>query len=237
TLSLDGKYSDYNITYDSGTQAYTLIRNSTNQTNVVTGVENFQFTDIDLTSTVLASLIGPEVSGQMISGSAGADVLTVNSNITNSTSNNLFAGAGDDIVYAEGSTNVINPGSGNDTIHVMAGNAQRILSSTGNDTIKVYSGSTNANLSGGDGDDLFEIFAGADNTQISGGNNNDTIQISGNSTNNLVSGGAGVDTVRFEGKASDYTTSLNGSTIVYSKGGQVVATFLDTIENVTFTEL
>jgi Ca2+-binding RTX toxin-like protein len=238
TLSLDGKYSDYNITYDSGTQAYTLIRNSTNQTNVVTGVENFQFKDIDLTSTVLASLIGPEVSGQMISGGTpGADVITVNSNINNSTSNNLFAGGGDDIVYAEGSTNVIDTGSGNDTIHVMAGNDQRTFSSIGNDTTKVYSGATNARLSGGDGDDLFEIFAGADNTRILGGNDNDTIQISGNSTNNLVTGGAGVDTVRFEGKASDYTTSLDGSNLVYSKGGQVVATFLDTIENVKFTEL
>jgi hypothetical protein len=187
--------------------------------------------------TVLASLTGPEVSGQTISGTPGADVLKLKSNISNITSNNIFSGAEDDIVYMEGSTNRADTGSGNDTIHVMAGNDQRTFSGSGNDTTKVYNGSNNARLSGGDGDDFFEIFAGADNTRILGGNDNDTIQISGNSTNNLVTGGAGVDTVRFEGKASDYTTSLDGSNnLVYSKGGQVVATFLDTIDNVEFFE-
>jgi hypothetical protein len=187
--------------------------------------------------TVLASLTGPEVSGQTISGTPGADVLKLKSNTSNITSNNIFSGAGDDIVYMEGSANRADTGSGNDTIHVMAGNDQRTFSGSGNDTTKVYNGSNNARLSGGDGDDFFEIFAGADNTRILGGNDNDTIQISGNSTNNLVTGGAGVDTVRFEGKASDYTTSLDGSNnLVYSKGGQVVATFLDTIDNVEFFE-
>jgi Ca2+-binding RTX toxin-like protein len=234
-LNLGGNYSDYTITYDSGTQAYTLTR--AGETQVVTEVENFKFKDIDLTSTVLAGLIGPEVSGQTISGTEAADVITFNSNINNSTSNNLYTGSGDDIVYTEGRKNNIFTGSGNDTIYVMAGNDQVISGGSGNDVTKVYSGSTNARLDGSTGDDLFEIFAGADNTRILGGNDNDTIQISGNSTNNFVSGGAGVDTVRFEGKSSDYTTSINGSgQRVYSKGGQVVATIMD-IDNVEFTEL
>jgi Ca2+-binding RTX toxin-like protein len=235
-LNLGSNYSDYSITYDSGTQAYTLTR--AGETQVVTEVENFKFKDIDLTSTVLAGLIGPEVSGQKIYATAEADVITFNSNINNSTSNELWTGSGDDIVYTEGSKNYIFTGSGNDTIYVMTGDNQ-ILGGSGNDVMKVYSGSTNARIDGSDGDDLFEIFAGADKTSILGGRGNDTIQISGNSTNNIVNAGDGVDTVRFEGKASDYTTSINGSgRRVYSKGGQVVATIMDMfIENVEFTEL
>jgi Ca2+-binding RTX toxin-like protein len=163
-LNLGGNYSDYTITYDSGTQAYTLTR--AGETQVVTEVENFKFKDIDLTSTVLAGLIGPEVSGQTISGTEAADVITFNSNINNSTSNNLYTGSGDDIVYTEGRKNNIFTGSGNDTIYVMAGNDQVISGGSGNDVTKVYSGSTNARLDGSTGNDLFEIFAGADNTRF-----------------------------------------------------------------------
>ncbi|MFM7458726.1 MAG: hypothetical protein ACKO3R_08730, partial [bacterium] len=45
TLSLSGKYEDYTISYDSGTQTYTLINGGIGETQTVTGVENFQFTD------------------------------------------------------------------------------------------------------------------------------------------------------------------------------------------------
>ncbi|MEB3315771.1 MAG: calcium-binding protein, partial [Candidatus Melainabacteria bacterium] len=45
TLSLSGAYGDYTINYDSGTQTYTLTNSSIGETQVVTGVENFQFAD------------------------------------------------------------------------------------------------------------------------------------------------------------------------------------------------
>ena len=43
TLNLSGAYEDYTISYDSGTQTYTLTNTGIGETQVVTGVENFNF--------------------------------------------------------------------------------------------------------------------------------------------------------------------------------------------------
>ena len=98
---------------------------------------------------------------------------------------------------------------------------------------KDLKGDDNTIMLGG-GDDT--VYVKGSNNNITSGSDNDTITIHANSNDTLVSGGAGTNTVRFEGTAGDYSTSYDGSgNLVYSKGGQVVATLIkNTVQNIKF---
>jgi hypothetical protein len=115
-------------------------------------------------TTVPVIVPAPVVSGNVISGTARADLIDANHGI-----GGRFATAGTDTINGAGGNDTIGGGGGNDVLNGMAGN-DRLIGGPGNDLI-----------SGGPGNDTFVFRAGFDNDQIADFNvgtiaNHDTIE-------------------------------------------------------------
>jgi len=103
----------------------------------------------------------------------------------------LDGGAGDNIVYGDGSAQYIVLGEGDD----------KLCGGSGNDTVGSEGG--NDFICGEDGND--SLFGGEGDDTLVGAGGNDTID-----------GGAGDDTVRFSGNYDDYTISYDPETDTYT---------------------
>ena len=112
------------------------------------------------------------------------------SNVVNAGSGNdtIATGAGNDNIGGGNGNDTIGGGSGNDTIAGGAGN-DNIGGGDGNDTIG--GGSGNDTIGGGVGNDI--IGGGAGNDNIGGGAGNDNI--GGSVGNDTIAGGAGTDQI------------------------------------------
>jgi Ca2+-binding RTX toxin-like protein len=148
-----GYRANYDITYDSVSQHYTLKERYTGTiTNIddVVNVENFQFADGTLTA---ANLHATVVNGGFIF-TQGAD--------------NWSGTAGNDSVFALGGNDTLHAGFGNDYVNGGAGN-DWIDGGAGNDL-----------LQGGDGDDTLIGCAG--NDTLDGAAGEDTVIYMGNAS-------------------------------------------------------
>lgn len=110
---------------------------------------------------------------------------------------NLYTGAGNDLLSGNGASNYLRAGAGNDTAYGGGGN-DTIEGEDGDDAI--FGGALNDDLFGGNGNDL--IGGGSGNDQINGGLGNDTIWgsggddfIFGNEDDDLIGAGTGKDVV------------------------------------------
>ena len=105
----------------------------------------------------------------------------------------VFTGAGNDEIYSPAAgalagNNIIDAGSGNDTIFLA--NGDRAFGSDGNDTF-FGDKASNFRASGGAGNDIFFLGNGS-NGRALGGDGNDTFEI-GLGGGHTLSGGAGAD--------------------------------------------
>jgi glycerophosphoryl diester phosphodiesterase len=103
----------------------------------------------------------------------------------------VFTGAGEDeidIADVNGHSNVIFAGSGNDTVYANARDV--ITGGTGNDTLRATTLDNNR-LEGGVGNDTF--FVGTTGNRVLGGKGDDLINVLGGAGTNHLNGGAGSD--------------------------------------------
>lgn len=146
-------------------------------------------------------------------------------------------GAGDNIVYADGSAQNIVLGTGNDELHGGAGN-DYIGSLDGNDTL--YGDAGDDTLSGGTGNDSLYGGTGDDILELDQIIANRTASRAGDDT---IDGGAGYDTVHFSGNLADYTIHATGSnastsifTITHKAGGPDGSDTVTTVESFAFLD-
>ena len=151
------------------------------------------------------------------SGSAGRDV--------------VFAGAGDDTVFAFGESAEISGGEGNDQISILTSGGSSANGGQGNDGIS--GGDGNDNLRGGKGDDGLGGGAGNDtlhgdlgDDRLFGNEGNDVVR--GGEGNDTLSGGGGIDSL-FGGQGNDLITLLSDRGEVTATGGKGVDTFAITL--------
>ncbi|MDX8392655.1 MAG: tandem-95 repeat protein [Mariprofundaceae bacterium] len=129
-------------------------------------------------------------SGEIVSGTAGRDLLLGNNG--NTVINGL---AGADVVFASIGNDVIDGGAGNDAVYAGAGN-DVTMAGSGDDV--VFSGAGNDLAFGEDGHDA--LFGEAGNDVMFGGAGNDLL--SGDDGNDLLSGDSGNDQI-FAGTGND----------------------------------
>lgn len=145
---------------------------------------------------------GAAISGEQLFGGAGSDVITGGSG-----SDTIYFGSGNDTVYG---------GAGNDVIDDVGGGSENganyIDAGTGNDTI--WAGNGNDTLIGGAGDDFIAGDSGDDNAV--GGDGNDTLQ--GDAGNDTQFGDAGHDRL-FGGLGDDQSYGGIGNDYVDEGAG------------------
>ncbi len=165
-----------------------------------------------------------------IDGGAGDDNVSITGAVTNQT---VLGGDGNDVITvfnATGSLNLIDGGTGNDSI-IGGDAADSVIGSLGNDSIFAGNGNDtvdggagddvlsdfggNDSISGGDGDDSLlgasgddSLFGGADNDSLYGGDNADLLQ--GDAGNDVLDGGAGTDNM-FGGVGDDSFSGGDGN--------------------------
>jgi Ca2+-binding RTX toxin-like protein len=131
TVVLNGRRGDYTITYDAGSQTFSL--DKFGLVGHVAGVETLQFSDGALS---VASLIAGDNKDNSLTGTAGADDLSRAGG-----NDAVFGLGGDDRLAGDTGDDTLNGGSGNDTI----------LGAEGNDTL--LGGAGVNTLNGGAGQD------------------------------------------------------------------------------------
>jgi Ca2+-binding RTX toxin-like protein len=172
-----GNYEDYSVTAnEDGTFTVTDNVDGRDGTDIVSGVESFQFADVTYSADDLANAEGLHLIGD------GSD-------------NELTGGLGGDTIEGRGAQDMIDGGAGNDIILGESGD-DSILGGAGNDLIDA--GQNNDKVDGGAGDDL--IDGGNNNDTIWGGDGNDHIR--GNHGTDTIFGGDGDDTIWLESHSS-----------------------------------
>jgi phospholipase/lecithinase/hemolysin/cyclophilin family peptidyl-prolyl cis-trans isomerase/Ca2+-binding RTX toxin-like protein len=183
------------LTFDATTQTFsgTPTNDNVGSLNVkVTATDKAEATVSDIFVVAVENI----VNDKLISvGTPGDDKLTATAGSQfNGQRNLVFTGAGNDTVdlgtvttFPTAIDNIINLGSGDDTIYVNKGD--RVFGGTGNDSFYAVDGQGSNRMSGGAGDD--EFWLGSNDRAI-GGNGQD-IFIIGVGGGNLISGGAGAD--------------------------------------------
>ncbi len=135
---------------------------------------------------------------------------------------NIYTGAGNDNIIGSGIANIIDAGSGNDTVNGGAGN-DLIYLGAGNDYVNTTA-LGNDTFFGGSGDDF--IYGSSSDELYYGEDGNDTLQ--GYYGNDLLDGGSGSDLLR-GGVGHDIYVVDNAGDIVEETS--VVATEIDTVRS------
>jgi Ca2+-binding RTX toxin-like protein len=137
---------------------------------------------------------------------AGNDLIYGGSGLTY-----IEAGAGNDFIYAGTGNTSVDAGTGNDHIYGGIGNGY-FLGGDGNDAI--YGGTGNDHMDGGNGDDiLWENSGGGGDDTLNGGAGNDHLYAGYG--NNVLNGGSGDD-------AYDFTASGGNDTVLEDSGNDVI---------------
>ncbi len=176
TFVLSGNYEDYTITEnEDGSFTVTDTVDGRDGSDTISGVENFQFSDVTYTSEQLVELAGLHIVGD-------------------NNANDLNGGAGGDTIEGLRGHDEIHGGAGDDTIDGDHNN-DTLYGGEGNDIID--GGNDNDTLFGGEGDDHLRGGHGTDT--LNGGVGNDTFYMEGRSdydANDVLNGGDGTDTVK-----------------------------------------
>ncbi|NVJ97013.1 MAG: hypothetical protein HWE25_02610 [Alphaproteobacteria bacterium] len=134
-------------------------------------------------------------------GGAGDDILygKTESSSSETESNQIWAGSGDDIVKGADGGDALGGGTGNDRITGGDGNDVIYAGKSGADTLKgaggndaIFGGTENDLIDGGAGAD--EIYGGSGDDIVNGGSGDDTLY--GGSGDDTLTGGTGNDTLR-----------------------------------------
>lgn len=140
----------------------------------------------------------PVIVSQLLSAWLSSNATALQTGINNSGGNDrLWAGQGNDTIYAGYGDDEMNGDNGNDVIYGGAGNDDM---NGGNDNDKLYGGTGNDRMNGENGNDTLEGGLGHDD--MSGGDNDDNMKgedgndwMNGNNGNDTVDGGTGNDRV------------------------------------------
>lgn len=134
----------------------------------------------------------------------------------NSSSANIYAGAGDDKINLTGSFNSVYAQSGNNTI--TSDGINSIIGGSGNDTIWLRS--KNGYCTGGGGNNT--IYLDADGAKVFGSNGNDKYIIQPGRTDVSIFGGTGTNTVEGNLSGLKFSSNLlpsdNASSVVLAAG-------------------
>ncbi|WP_068148818.1 calcium-binding protein [Kordiimonas lipolytica] len=159
-----------------------------------------------------ADTIGGGAGSDLIVGEAGPDVLfggtgydtlvggewDGSAGFADTSSNSIWAGEGNDVVYGASAADQLGGGDGDDYIAGAGGNDIIYAGRTGDDT-----------LDGGAGDDI--IFGGRDDDVVRGGDGDD--ELYGGRLHDVVEGGAGNDSI-YGGTGNDTLTGGEGDDII-----------------------
>jgi VCBS repeat-containing protein len=188
----------------------TITGNATGQEALVIDVSNLPSgTVLDLHSVEFAVIVGKA----HIEGGTGNNFV-----VADGLSQYIVLGVGDDTIYGGGGNDTIGSHEGNDLLFGDAGDDQ-VTGGLGLDTL--YGGDGNDTLGGDDGNDL--LYGDAGNDLMSGGVGNDTLY--GGDGNDLLhlsagddhlDGGAGDDTAVFSGVFSHYGIRYDQATETYT---------------------
>jgi trimeric autotransporter adhesin len=203
-----------NSKVDGGAGADTMVAATGNTTFMVDNVGDIAIdlgadSDDDKVITTVTYTAGIGIDDLQLSGSAaingyGNSLDNRLYGTTNSAANVLAGGKGDDVYFlGVGDTAVENAGEGNDTVHIVEGGLNILLSSYANfENLQLGDELGNASLTGDAGDNI----------------------LTGNQFSNVISGGAGNDTISDNGsshKDGGFDTLLGGSgnDVLYSQWG------------------
>ena len=176
----------------------------------------------DRMATTALSLLGIDISRNLISGTAGADVRDGTAG-----RDEIRGLDGDDSLRGAGNSDALFGGEGSDTLSGGAGK-DFLRGENGDDTISgddgpdvIAGGAGNDLLSGGS--DADEIWADRGRDTISGGDGDDVIV--GGAGDDTIDGGAGVDSVLYTNRRADYGWSIAGGTVTVEHIAANVAGF------------
>ena len=234
TLILNGNEIDFIIT---GLEGNSITLSSASGTDVISGVETFEFNDVSLDFETLTL---PENLGLSIVGTVGSDTIVATvfddwidgsrgaDQLTGKDGNDLIWGSGgNDVIRGNQGMDTLGGGLGNDTIYgdndgdSLEGNLgdDQLYGGSGEDTIKggsgadiIYGGNGVDNIEGNLGDD--QLYGGDDEDNINGGYGADIIFgdngndiINGDNGNDIIKGGNGIDII-YGGNGVD---NINGN--------------------------
>lgn len=208
----------------------TITLSTATQTNTMTGIETYDFTDGALSFHDLSSLFWVTT----LTGTNGDDILTAGTRPTL-----LLGYDGDDILTGGSDDDTLMGHDGNDILDGFQGH-DLIYAGSGNDDVRAHSG--NDTLYGEDGDDTLRggpdedlIFGGDGDDALRGQRHNDTLY--GGDGNDNLKGGGGDDTL-VGGDGDDWLHGGTGGDVFYfapNHGADIVADFDLTEDTLSFS--
>lgn len=196
---------------------YDYEHNQKQTTNVIVGGNS----DADVTGTDLNEWIITGNGNKGVFAEAGNDIIQVGwGDLGSEGTQTIYAGAGNDEIYADGGVNTLNGEEGNDIIIVEKTDNNKLNGDAGDDILEVYgNGHT---LNGGNGDDTLIVSCGTNNTLI-GGVGKDIFAFSQNGSNIINDYEVGQDIIRFEYgvEISDNYVSGNDVILSLTNGGNI----------------
>jgi len=158
---------------------------------------------------------------------AGADV--VDSALNEGFRNTIFAGSGDNVVFA-GTRDVVTGGSDRDSFNATHGDGNRLSGMDGDDDFVI--GTSNNRVLGGDGNDVFTILSSAGTNYLNGGSGSDQFWLVSGSGDLpaarqvVMDFSAGIDKVGLRGATfADLSFSQMGANAMLSLGGTTIGQF------------
>ena len=188
---------------------------SLNFSDVASFTLDAETNDVDSTSgdsiTFAADLLAANLASMSVNGGLGND--TIDASAVTSLGVSLNGGSGDDTLVTGGGDDLVDGGTGTDTVRQTADGTQTLTADTlltgnGTDTL---AGMERADLIGGAGGDTISVAGFSGQATLSGQGGNDTL--TGGAGNDSLDGGTGSDTVLETGAAGYVltTSQLTGS--------------------------
>ncbi|MGZ0163483.1 MAG: hypothetical protein ACKVII_06185 [Planctomycetales bacterium] len=193
--------------------------------------------DVDSTSadsiTFTADLLAANLASMSVNGGLGND--TIDALAVTLLGISLNGGSGDDTLVTGGGNDLVDGGTGTDTVRQTADGTQTLTADTlltgnGMDTL---AGIERADLIGGAGDDTISVAGFTGQATLTGQGGNDTL--TGGAGNDALDGGAGSDTVLESGAAgyvlttsqltgfgTDSLTSIENANLTGDAGANII---------------